>query len=173
MKRILFVSFLGVFVLGMGAAMAAAENFSGTWALDASKSQGLPAQAPTDITWTVAQTDKEIAIERPGGGRGGAGGGGGAAPAPQKSVYKLDGSETTEEMQGRMPGKATRKAKWTNGGKTLELNQVTNANFQGNDVTITQVEHWELSDGGKTLKVHRKTESPQGAREVTYVFAKK
>ena len=169
MKRILFVSFLGVFVLGLGAAMAAAENFSGTWALDASKSQGLPQQAPTDMTWTVAQTDKEISIERPG--MGGRGGGGGAAPAPQKSVYKLDGSETTEEVQGRMPGKMTRKAKWN--GKVLELSQVRNANFQGNDITITTVEHWELVDGGKSLKVHSKTESPQGPREVTYVFTKK
>ena len=171
MKRILFVSFLGVFVLGIGAAMAAAENFSGTWALDASKSQGLNPQAPTDVTWTVAQTDKEITIERPGmGGRGG-GGGGGGAPAAQKSVFKLDGSETTEESQR---GKITRKAKWTNNGKTLELNQVRNVNFQGNDMTLTTVEHWDLADGGKTLKVHSKTEgSPQGARELTYVFTKK
>jgi hypothetical protein len=168
MKRILFVSFLGVFVLGIGAAMAAAENYSGTWALDASKSQGLPQQAPTDQVWTVAQTAAEISIERPGMGRGG--GGGGAAPAAQKAVYKLDGSETTEEGQR---GKVTRKAKWTNGGKTLELNSVRNVNVQGNDMTLTTVEHWDLSDGGKTLKVHSKTDTPQGAREVTYVFTKK
>ncbi len=75
MKRILFVSVLGVFVLGLTVAMAAAENFAGTWALDYSKSQGLPENAPKDMTWTVSQTDKELIIERPGGGgRGGAGG---------------------------------------------------------------------------------------------------
>ena len=165
MKRILFVSVLGVFVLGIGAAMAAAENFSGSWALDASKSQGLNPQAPTDQVWTVSQTDKDITIERPGmGGRGG--GGGGGAPAVQKAVYKLDGSETTEETQR---GKVARKAKWTNGGKALELSSVRSFN----EMTLNTVEHWELADGGKTLKVHSKTDTPQGAREVTYVFTKK
>ena len=174
MKRILFVSVLGVFVLGLTVAMAAAENFSGTWALDYSKSQGLPENAPKDMTWTVSQTDKELVIERPGQpGRGGAGGAATPAPAPYKAVYKLDGTETAEETPGPRPGKLTRKAKWLAGGKTLELNDVRNVNVQGNDVTITTTEHWELTDGGKTLKVHRKQESPQGARETTFILNKK
>ena len=169
MKRILFVSVLGVFVLGLTVAMAAAENFSGTWALDYSKSQGLPENAPKDMTWLVSQTDKELTIERLGMG----GGAGAGAPAPYKAIYKLDGSETTEVTPGPRPGKLTRKAKWLAGGKTLELNDVRNVNVQGNDVTLTTTERWELSDGGKTLKVSRKQESPQGARETTYILTKK
>lgn len=174
MKRILFVSVLGVFVLGLTVAMAAAENFSGTWALDYSKSQGLPENAPKDMSWSVTQTATELIIERPGmgGGRGGAGGA--AAPAPYKAIYKLDGSETTEATPGPRPGKVTRKAKWLAGGKTLELNDVRKqTNAEGNDVTLTTTEHWVLRDGGKTLKVHRKQESPQGARETTFILNKK
>jgi hypothetical protein len=50
---------------------------------------------------------------------------------------------------------------------------VTKANFQGNDVTITSTEHWELADGGKTLKVHRTSESPRGTQETKLTFTKK
>ncbi len=95
------------------------------------------------------------------------------ATAPYKAVYQLDGRETTEEAPGPRGGKITRKTKWLAGGKTLEIIDVRNVNVQGNDVTITTIEHWELTDGGKTLKVHRKQESPQGARETTFILNKK
>ena len=38
---------------------------------------------------------------------------------------------------------------------------------------MTTTEHWELADDGKTLKVHRKSESPRRPQESTYVFTKK
>ena len=85
-------------------------------------------------------------------------------------TVKLDGGETTAESQG---GKTTTKAKWLNEGKTLEITSVRSGEFQGNAFTFTTTEHWELADGGKTLKVHRKTESQRGAQESTWVFAKK
>ena len=71
-----------------------------------------------------------------------------------------------------MPGKAALKAKWQ-GESILELNSVLKANIQGNDVTITTTEHWELADGGKTLKVHRDQETPRGTQESKLIFAKK
>ena len=168
MRKLLLAStVIGVSLLGIGLVSAAPSNFAGTWTLDKSKSQGLPQQmASADITWVITQDDKQLSYdtkvvvegqERP----------------AQNYVYKLDGTETTAEMTGRMPGKATRTAKWTNDGKVLELKQVQKGNFQGTDVTITSTDHWELADGGKTLKVHRAIESPQGAREQTMVFAKK
>jgi len=167
MRKLLLAStVIGVCLLGIGLVSAAPSNFAGTWTLDKSKSQ-LPGQMATaDITWVITQDDKQLSYdakvvvdgqERP----------------AQNYVYKLDGSETTAEMTGRMPGKATRTAKWTNDGKVLELKQVQKVNVQGNDVTINVTEHWELADGGKTLKAHRVTETPQGTREQTMVFAKK
>jgi hypothetical protein len=38
---------------------------------------------------------------------------------------------------------------------------------------MTSTEHWELADDGKTLKVHRKRETPRGTQESTYVLTKK
>jgi len=145
------------------AAAGAATNFAGTWVVDKTKSEGLNPRMLEggDITWTVTQDDKSITVETPG--RGGT----------QKTVYKLDGSETTSQVEGQMPGKMTTKAAWKDNGKMLELNSVRTGNFQGNEVTITTTQHWELAADGKTLTVHSKSETPQGARETKYVLTKK
>lgn len=167
MKRFLIASGL-VCILVVGAwAMAAPANFSGTWELDKSKSEGLaPQMADLNVTMVVTQDDKQLTAETKYTG--------GAQERPaQKATYMLDGSETTAEVGGRMPGKATLKAKWMNDGKILELNTVRNVTIQDNPVTITQQEHWELADGGKTLKVHRMTESPRGKQESKLSFNKK
>jgi hypothetical protein len=128
-------------------------------------------------TWTVTQDDKQLSreqkTERAEGAQGGPGGGGGRGGGMMGGgplSVKLDGSETTAESQG---GKTTTKAKWLGEGKTLEITSVRSGEFQGNAFTITTTEHWELADGGKTLKVHRKTESPRGAQESTWVLTKK
>ena len=167
MKRFLIASGL-VCVLVIGAwATAAPANFSGTWELDKGKSEGLaPQMADVNITMIVTQDDKQLTSETKYTG--------GAQERPsQKATYMLDGSETTAEVGGRMPGKATLKAKWMNDGKTLELNTVRNVTVQDNPVTITLLEHWELADGGKTLKIHRMTESPRGKQESKLAFNKK
>jgi hypothetical protein len=147
--------------------VGAATDFSGTWALDKAKSEGLQGRmADLDQTWVVTQDAKTFTVE--------ASITGGDQPRPpQTRTYNLDGSETTMDVTGRMPGKATMKAKWQGDGKILELSQVTKANVQGNDVTITSTEHWELADGGKTLKVHRIQESPRGTQESKLTFTKK
>ncbi|MGH9769192.1 MAG: hypothetical protein ACREAB_17330 [Blastocatellia bacterium] len=177
MKRALTIC--GVFcALMIGVAAVSAQkgaNFAGTWELDKSKSK-LPEQMAsnlTSLTWTVTQTDAELKVEPKAEMAQGGGGGRGMMGGNQPSSYKLDGSETTTDLTGRMTGKVTRKAKWAGEGKILELNAVTNADFNGNAFTSTMTEHWELADGGKTLKVHRKSENPRGTQESTYVFTKK
>ena len=184
MKRVLAVC--SVFVVAMALSVAASAqskgaNFAGTWELDKSKSQ-LPqmmADMIQSVTWTVTQDDKQISrdqkMERnpnappPGGGGGGGGGGRGGMMGGGPLTVKLDGSETTAETQR---GKSTSKAKWNDGGKILEIKTVSNFSGPNGDITLTTVEHWELADGGKTLKVHRTSETPRGTQESTWVFNK-
>ena len=168
MKRsIVLLSLFSVLMVGFWSVGAAATDFSGTWMLDKAKSEGLQGpMASIDQTWTVTQDAKTLTVEA-------AFSGGEQPRPPSKRTFNLDGSETTMEVTGRMPGKATMKAKWQGDGKILELSQVTKANFQGNDVTITTTEHWELADGGKTLKVHRTSESPRGTQETKLTLVKK
>jgi len=176
MKRAL--TFCGLFCALMigGVAVRAQKgaNFSGTWELDKAKSQlsQMMADSIKSATWIISQDDRQITTELkaervegaggPGGGRGrGLGMGGGAV------TVKFDGSETITESER---GKTVSKAKWLNGGNTLEITSVTSG---ANGSTRTSTEHFELADGGKTLKVHRKTETQRGPQESTWVLTKK
>lgn len=102
-----------------------------------------------------------------GGGRGGRGGMGMGT-----ATYKLDGSESKVESAGGRGGAATLKAQWKDGGKVLELTNSRSFNAQGNDMTRTVKDRWELADGGKTLKVKRSVDGMQGSQESTLVFSK-
>ena len=168
MKRFLVI--LGLFtvlMIGFWSVSAAPTNFAGTWSLDKSKSEGLQGpMAQADVTLTVTQDAKTINIETK------ISGGPQEMPA-QKATYNLDGSPTTVEMGGQRPGQSTLTAKWQSDGKILELTSVRKMNVQGNDVTRTTTEHWELADGGKTLKVHRTSEARQGPQESKLTYVKK
>ena len=100
------------------------------------------------------------------GGRGGMGMGMGTA------TYNLDGSESKVESAGGRGGAATLKAQWKDGGKVLELTNARTFNVQGNDMTRTVKDRWELADSGKTLKVKRSVDGMQGSQESTLVFSK-
>lgn len=165
-------------------------NFAGTWELDKSKSQlpGRQAEMIQSVTWTVTQDANQLSrdqkMERnpnaqgPGGGAppaggpppgGGGGRGGGMMGGGGGSLtVKLDGSESKVENE-RM--KSSTKAVWQ--GSVLEIKTVGTFNSPNGEMTTTTTEHWELADGGKTLKVHRVAESPRGPQESTWVFTKK
>lgn len=88
------------------------------------------------------------------------------------ATYSLDGTETKIESAGGRGVAGTLKGQLKEGGKVLELTTTRTFNFQGNETTRTTLERWELTDGGKTLKVKRTTDTPQGTRESTLVFNK-
>ncbi len=192
MKRT--IAMCGVFALLLALSVTASAqkgaNFAGTWELDKSKSQlpGRQAETIQSATWTVTQDDNQLSreqkIERnpnaqgpggpppgaggpPPGGGGGRGGGGMMGGGGPLSV-KLDGTETKTESER---GKTSTKATWQ--GSVLEIKTAGTFNTPNGEMTTTTTEHWELADGGKTLKVHRVTETPRGPQESTWVFTKK
>jgi len=91
-----------MFLTGVWVVSAASSNFSGTWVLDKSKSQGLPPQIENieSYTMVVTQDDQQLTVEnkivggrRPGGGEPGAGG--------QSGVRRPDG--VLGQGSGRRP----------------------------------------------------------------------
>lgn len=174
-KALMICSVFCAMMIGIAAVSAQkGANFAGTWELDKGKSQ-LPqmmADRLQGATWTITQDDKQISRDQKmnmgeGGGPGGGGGGrGGGMMGGGSLTVKLDGAETVTETQR---GKRTVTAKWQNDGKTLEITTINNFG----DRSSTSIEHWELTDGGKTLKVHQSRESPNGPIESTLVFTKK
>jgi hypothetical protein len=107
-----------------------------------------------------------------GGGFGGQGRGGGGGMGMGIATYKLDGSETRIESAGGRGGSAALKALWKDSGKVLELTNTRSFNLQGNEMTRTTKDRWELADGGKTLKVKRTVDGRQGTQESLLVFNK-
>jgi hypothetical protein len=161
MKRLSFITGAFCLLVTLVWAAAPAPDFSGTWALDKAKSEGLPPQmANADITWTFTVADKALKKEVKGG------------RVPQTENYKLDGTEVSEDVAfGQATMKAKRNAKVM--GEMLELKSVLSGEFNGNAFNITTTQHLELADGGKTLKVHQSSESPRGTQESKLVFTKK
>jgi hypothetical protein len=119
-------------------------------------------------TWIVTQDGGQITVEQKTEYIEGAGGGRGRGGMGGPITVKLDGSETTADTPR---GKTVSKAKWL--GAALEITSVTTGEFNGNPFTRTSTEHFELADGGKTLKVVRKTEGRNGPQESTWVLTKK
>jgi hypothetical protein len=163
MKRMLMACLCGGLLVSMAvAALAAAQSYAGTWVLDKSKSGELPRmwQNADSIQMDVTQNDKTLGVTVKGG-RG-----------DETLTYNLDGTPSTVDMGGRMPGKATLTVK-VNADGSVELKTQREGNIQGNPVTFKSTEVWQLADGGKTLKVKRTSESPRGTQESNLVFTKK
>jgi hypothetical protein len=76
------------------------------------------------------------------------------------------------ELGAPMPGTATLKTKWKKDGKVLELSAVRRLAVQGNNVTVTTKERWELAEDGKVLRVQRTVGTPMGMDEAKFTFTK-
>jgi hypothetical protein len=162
-------------------------NFAGNWELDVKKSK-LPEMSRIEaMSMKVAQTDKDLKVESTtkrvartdGDGTNGAGnrrgnwGGGLGGDGVQTFNYSLEGKETaTEGVAGIPAASATLKANLEKDGK-LTLTSTRKFTGQTGEVTVTTKETWELTDGGKTLKVMRETQTPRGAQSSEMYFTKK
>jgi hypothetical protein len=159
MKRLLTACGLLSFMIvaALAASAVALPNYAGTWVLDKDKSKDLPPSMAEmgNVEIVVKQDEKQLTVNSSIGGG--------------EITYMLDGSKTKAQMAGRMPGEATVYLEKKDDGKVI-LHASRELNFQGNAITITITEAWELADNGKTLKAKRKIESPRGAQEMELVF---
>jgi hypothetical protein len=161
-------------------------NFAGNWELDVKKSK-LPEMSRIEaMSMKVTQTDKDLKVESTtkrvvraesdptgAGNRRGNWGGGFGGDGTQTFNYSLEGKETaTEGVAGIPAASATLKANLEKDGK-LSLTSTRKFTGQMGEVTVTTKETWELTDGGKTLKVMRETQTPRGAQSSEMYFTKK
>jgi len=164
MRKILVASCVsaGLIIFAAAIAFAAVPSYAGTWTLDKSKSGELPGrwQQADSIEMDVTQNDKTLGVALK------------AGPGGDTLTYNLDGTASTADVGGRMPGKATLTAK-VNGDGSVELTSVREGNRDGQSFKFATTEVWQLADGGKTLKVKRSSESPRGKQENNLVFTKK
>jgi hypothetical protein len=159
---------LAALVLFAAVASAAAKsNFTGTWVLDAAKSEGGgPPGAPVpEETMTVKQDGDKISVERKIKGQQG--------ERTQADTYTADGKETDFTMQMRgNEAKGKRTSKWSADGGALEVNDKVSFDTPNGAMTSTSTAKWALSADGKTLTVEGSRTSPRGEQKFKRVYAK-
>jgi pectate lyase len=159
MKRVTLLALMAAVIVPFAAHAQPKADFSGTWTLDTAKSdpppQGRGGGGGGGGTQTIKQTANELSITSEG--RGG----------PQTLVYKLDGSESTNQMMGRGGAQTVKStAKWDGASLVIE----TTRDFQGTPITTKEVRR--LDNGGKEMQVESTTQTPNGELKRKIVYTK-
>ena len=146
-------------------AVAAKADFSGTWILDKSNSEGLP--PGMDQTMTVVHTGDKVLLE--------------TKLITQQGervvsdMYMLDGKEAdfTPKTPDGQSGKGKRTAKWSADGNGIEVKENSTFEAPDGDVAVQMTRIWALSADGKTLKIDITAEGPNGKQQIKRTFTKK
>ena len=153
MRRVTSLVFALALALPIAAWAQSKPDFSGTWTMNAEKSDPAPqgrggGRGPAGPV-TIKQTATELSITTEG------------RQGPLTLTYKLDGSESSNEMPGRGGSMTVKsKAKWDGSKIVIE----TTRDMGGNRVTTTETR--SLSADGKEMTVESTT--PMGSRKTVY-----
>ena len=158
MRRVVLLAFVAAVILPFAARAQGKTDFSGTWTLDAAKSDPPPqgrGGGGGGGTLTIKQTGTELSITSEG------------RQGPQTMTYKLDGSESTNQVMGR-GGASTAKstAKWDGSSLVIE----TTRDFNGMSITTKEVRR--LDNGGKEMLVETTAQTPNGEQKRKVVYTK-
>ena len=160
MKRVTVLAVAAAVVLPFAARAQSKPDFSGTWTMDAAKSDPAPqgrggGGGGGGGTLTVKQTATELAITSEG------------RQGPQTLTYKLDGSESSNQVMGRGGAQTVKStAKWDGSSLVIE----TTRDFNGTAVTTKDVRR--LDNGGKEMVVESTTQTPNGEQKRKVVYTK-
>jgi hypothetical protein len=155
-----------VLTLNVSTGMAMQKpDFSGTWTLDKSRSEGIPPSL--EQTVKVVQSGDRIDVET-------------KSVSDQgeqtiNSSYTLDGKEAEVTLPGPMPGltaKGKQTAKWSTDGNGFESEDVGTFDTPYGPATIKTKRAWRLSADGKTLTIELTREGPISMKSKR-VFVKK
>jgi hypothetical protein len=143
---------------------AAQADFTGTWVLDTSRSEGVP--EGLEQTMTVNQSGDRIEIETHS-----------RTPMGERrtpDVFVLDGSETDFQPALNVEVSATgkRTARWSEDRNGFESTERATVQGPEGELTITATRRWTLAPGGDTLTIELTSSSPQGEAKSTRVFTR-
>ena len=129
-------------------------NFSGSWKMDASKSDFGPMPAPDKSERTITHTDPEMKMKSLQSGQNG--------DQTSETTYKTDGEFTVKRRNQEI--KAI--------GKWEGAKLVVKSKFEAQGMEIASTETWSLSEDGKVLTVATALGTPQGDFEMKLVLNK-
>ena len=159
MKRVLLTAIVAAMVIPFPARAQGKPDFSGTWTMDAAKSdpapQGRGGGGGGGGSVTIKQTGTELMVTSEG------------RQGPQTMTYKLDGSESSNQVMGRGGAQTVKStAKWDGSSLVIE----TTRDFNGTAITTKEVR--KLDNGGKEMHVESATQTPQGEQKRKVVYTK-
>ncbi|HEX5734426.1 MAG TPA: hypothetical protein VF131_16440 [Blastocatellia bacterium] len=164
-RRIVIASIIAlVFALSVSVALAKA-NFSGTWVMDASKSEGIPNSVQQEMS--VVQTDDTIKLET-------------KVKTDEGDFaiadsYVVNGKEVdfVPQTPEGPNGKGKRTAKWTADGNGIEVTEQATFETPGGPVSQQMTRKWTLSADGKSLIIELSAKGPEGTTNTKRFFTKK
>jgi hypothetical protein len=158
MRRALVLALATAVILPFAARAQSKADFSGTWTLDTAKSDPPPQGRGGGMgggPLTFKQTGNELAITSEG------------RQGPQTMTYKLDGTESTNQVMGRGGAQSVKStAKWDGSSLVIE----TTREFNGMAITTKEVRR--LDNGGKEMIVESTTQTPNGEQKRKTVYTK-
>jgi hypothetical protein len=150
---------LGLMFASVAAFAAAKPDFSGSWKLDPAKSDFGQMKAPDKMERVIEHKDPEIKVKTtqstPNGDR------------STETAYTIDGKE---QKQDSPRGAVMYTPKWD--GDAVVIESRRSVTVGGQQVDITGVERWSLTDGGKSMTIDTKMVLPQGEITMKAVFVK-
>lgn len=154
MRRTLFLALAAAVILPFSARAQSKPDFSGTWTLDATKSDapmGRGGRGGAAGPITITQDAGTLTQKR----------------GEQTLTYKLDGSENANEVTGRGGTQTVMStAKWDGGKLVIESTR----EIQG--FSISTREERSLSADGKEMTIQTTASTPQGDIDNKQVFTK-
>jgi hypothetical protein len=155
------LSVIGAILLLAASAVAqsALPNFSGTWTLDAAKSDFGPIPGPESIVMVIDHKEPALKVTVTQKGPQG--------EVSNESSYTTDGKDNMNKLRAPAGDQdVTSTTKWN--GKTLATTRTIDA--QGMSIGIDDA--WELSADGKAMTINRQLKTPQGDFSTKMVFNK-
>jgi hypothetical protein len=142
-----------------GWAQETKPNFSGTWTLDAAKSDFGPTPPPDSAVLIVDHKESAIKTKNT------------TKTAQGETVNErsitTDGKENTNKLRTMMGEQDVKSTTTWNGNK---LSTSMKVDMQG--MTLDMTDSWELSEDGKVLTISRDIKTPQGDFTQKMVFNK-
>ena len=157
MRKFTFGLFsLALLTLALGLVQAQAKtDFSGTWKINAGKTDFGPMPPPDSMVLKIAHEDPSLKVNMVQTG--------GTGDATYDLVFTTDGKECVNHPGGE---EAKSTFQWEGG----DLVSDTKGSSGGNDFTAK--DRWTLSDGGKTMTLQRHISTGGGDFDIKLVFDK-
>ncbi len=158
--RVYLAACAALLALTISTAAQGLPNFTGTWTLDAAKSDFGPMPPPESVVMVIDHKEPTVKVTTTQKNQMG--------DSSNDSTYTTDGKENVNKMRGPAGDQDVKSTtKWN--GKTLATSRTIEA--QGMSISID--DSWELSPDGKALTVSRQLKTPQGDFSTKLVLNKK